>query len=108
VPDGEADELAALEARRAELYVQLSEVSDFRRGSLNAVYRKCGKPNCACAAPCSFPQFTRGPQVPRSADSFPSSTALSRASAARTLPQVGDDRLGDVTGKGKLVLGPRR
>ena len=51
MPDGEADELAALEARRAELYAQLSEVGDFRRGSLNAVYRKCGKPNCACAAP---------------------------------------------------------
>jgi hypothetical protein len=51
VPDGEADELAALEARRAELYAQLAEVGDFRRGSLNAVYRRCGKPNCACAAP---------------------------------------------------------
>ena len=51
MPDGEADELAALEARRAELYAQLAEVGDFRRGSLNAVYRKCGKPNCACAAP---------------------------------------------------------
>jgi hypothetical protein len=48
VPDGEAGEL---EARRAELYAQLAEVGDFRRGSLSAVYRKCGKPNCACAAP---------------------------------------------------------
>ena len=51
MPDGEADELAALEARRAELYAQLAEVGDFRRGSLNAVYRKCGKASCACAAP---------------------------------------------------------
>jgi hypothetical protein len=51
VPDGEAGELAALEARRAELYAQLAEVGDFRRGSLNAVYRRCGKANCACAAP---------------------------------------------------------
>ena len=24
---------------------------DFRRGSLNAVWRRCGKPNCACAQP---------------------------------------------------------
>jgi hypothetical protein len=24
---------------------------DFRRGSLNEVRRKCGKPGCACAAP---------------------------------------------------------
>ena len=51
MPDGEADEAAALEVRRAELYAQLSEVGDFRRGSLSAVYRRCGKPNCACAAP---------------------------------------------------------
>ena len=51
MPDGATGELEALEARRAELYAQLAEVGDFRRGSLNAVYRKCGKPNCACAAP---------------------------------------------------------
>ena len=30
---------------------QLSQVGDFRRGSLNVVCRKCGKPNCACAQP---------------------------------------------------------
>ena len=28
-----------------------ARVGDFRRGSLNEVRRKCGKPNCACAAP---------------------------------------------------------
>jgi hypothetical protein len=50
VPDG-PDELAELERRRAELYVELGQVGDFRRGSLNEVRRKCGKPNCACAAP---------------------------------------------------------
>jgi hypothetical protein len=50
VPDG-PDELAELERRRAELYVELARVGDFRRGSLNEVRRKCGKPNCACAAP---------------------------------------------------------
>ncbi|MGH3158657.1 MAG: DUF6788 family protein [Streptosporangiaceae bacterium] len=44
-------DLAALEARRARLYADLSQVGDFRRGALNAVRRKCGKPNCACAAP---------------------------------------------------------
>ena len=47
----EADELAGLERRREELYRQLGRVGDFRRGSLNEVRRKCGKPNCACAAP---------------------------------------------------------
>ena len=50
VPE-DADELAELERRRAELYAELARVGDFRRGSLNEVRRKCGKPNCACAAP---------------------------------------------------------
>jgi hypothetical protein len=49
VPDG-PDELAGLERRRAELYADLARTGDFRRGSLNEVRRKCGKPNCACAA----------------------------------------------------------
>jgi hypothetical protein len=50
VPDG-PDELAELERRRAELYQELERAGDFRRGSLNENWRKCGKPNCACAAP---------------------------------------------------------
>ena len=50
MPDG-PDELAELERRREELYRELGLVGDFRRGSLNEVRRKCGKPNCACAAP---------------------------------------------------------
>ena len=43
------DELAELERRRAELYAELGLVGDFRQGSLNESFRKCGKPNCACA-----------------------------------------------------------
>jgi hypothetical protein len=50
VPDG-PEELAELERRRAELYAELARLGDFRRGSLNEAFRKCGKPNCACAAP---------------------------------------------------------
>ena len=50
MPEG-ADELAELERRREELYRELGQVGDFRRGSLTAVRRKCGKPNCACASP---------------------------------------------------------
>jgi len=42
-------DLARLEARRAVLYAELARVGDFRRGSLNAVRRRCGKANCACA-----------------------------------------------------------
>jgi hypothetical protein len=50
VPD-DGDELAGLERRRAELLREVAGVGDFRRGSLSGVRRKCGKPDCACAAP---------------------------------------------------------
>lgn len=43
--------LAELEAERDRLYAQLAAVGDFRRGSVSANYRRCGKPNCGCAAP---------------------------------------------------------
>jgi len=48
MPEQPAD-LVELEAQRAELYRQLSEVGDFRRGNVSAVMRRCGKANCACA-----------------------------------------------------------
>lgn len=38
----------SLEKKRADLYKQLQEVGDCRRGSISVVYRKCGKKNCAC------------------------------------------------------------
>jgi hypothetical protein len=43
--------LPELEAERDRLYAQLSVVGDFRRGSVSENYRRCGKPNCACARP---------------------------------------------------------
>jgi hypothetical protein len=43
--------LPELEAERDRLYARLAAVGDFRRGSVTENYRKCGKPNCACAAP---------------------------------------------------------
>ena len=45
--------LPELEAERERLFAQLSAVGDFRRGSVTVTenYRKCGKPNCACAQP---------------------------------------------------------
>ena len=43
--------LAELEAERGRLFAQLAAVGDFRRGSVSENYRKCGKPNCGCAAP---------------------------------------------------------
>jgi hypothetical protein len=47
----EGPSLPELEAERERLYAQLSAVGDFRRGSVTENYRKCGKPNCACAQP---------------------------------------------------------
>src|SRR5260221_13797469 len=44
-------DLAWLERRRVELFGVISQGGDFRRGALNAVWRKCGKLNCACAQP---------------------------------------------------------
>ena len=41
--------LEALEERRRQLYGELAAVGDFRRGIISVNYRKCGKPNCACA-----------------------------------------------------------
>ena len=41
--------LADLQARRAQLYSDLAQTADFRRGTLTATYRRCGKANCACA-----------------------------------------------------------
>jgi hypothetical protein len=43
--------LGELEAERDRLYARLAEVGDFRRGSVSENWRKCGKPNCACARP---------------------------------------------------------
>ncbi len=44
-----APSLDELEALRAELCTALAGVGDFRRGSVTENYRRCGKPNCACA-----------------------------------------------------------
>jgi hypothetical protein len=43
--------LPELEAQRAQLFEQLLAVGDFRPGSVSENYRRCGKPNCACAQP---------------------------------------------------------
>jgi hypothetical protein len=43
--------LEELEQQRARLYEQLAATGDFRRGSISENYRRCGKPNCACAQP---------------------------------------------------------
>jgi hypothetical protein len=41
--------IEGLEKKREDLYRQLQETGDFRRGIISVIYRKCGKSNCACA-----------------------------------------------------------
>lgn len=41
----------SLEQRKKDLYQQLVSLGEFRRGTLSVNYRRCGKPNCACARP---------------------------------------------------------
>ncbi|HXL96718.1 MAG TPA: DUF6788 family protein [Streptosporangiaceae bacterium] len=43
--------LPELESKRAGLFARMAAVGDFRRGSISENYRRCGKPNCACAQP---------------------------------------------------------
>jgi hypothetical protein len=43
--------LEELEAERDRLFAELGRVGDFRRGSVSENWRRCGKPNCACARP---------------------------------------------------------
>jgi hypothetical protein len=45
------DEIKKLEAKRNNLYKKLSNIGDFRRGTISVNYRKCGKKNCACTKP---------------------------------------------------------
>ncbi len=41
--------LPALESERARLLEEISKLGDFRSGSITAMVRRCGKPNCHCA-----------------------------------------------------------
>lgn len=41
----------SVEQRKKDLCQQLASLGEFRRGTLSVNYRRCGKPNCACARP---------------------------------------------------------
>jgi hypothetical protein len=43
--------LAQLEKQRTELFRQITNLGDFRRGSITTTSGKCGKPTCHCAQP---------------------------------------------------------
>ena len=78
------DELATLEAARAELLDQFLGLGDLRPGSITAVVRRCGKPSCHCAKPNTpghDPQFrlTRRVAGKTVTETFPNPTALRKA-----------------------------
>lgn len=45
------DSLPELERRRADLLAQISQLGDFRPGSINSTQGRCGNPNCHCHKP---------------------------------------------------------
>ena len=45
------DSLAQLEKQRTELFRQITDLGDFRRGSVTPTSGKCGKPTCHCVQP---------------------------------------------------------
>jgi hypothetical protein len=42
------DSIQSLERRRSEIAQQISELGDFRPGSVTAIRKKCGKSTCCC------------------------------------------------------------
>lgn len=45
------DDLSALESTRTTVLRQISQLGDFRPGSINLAFRRCGKPSCHCSGP---------------------------------------------------------
>ena len=45
------NKLSEMEWRRADLYKEISNLGDFRAGSVGAIIRRCGKAGCRCAQP---------------------------------------------------------
>ena len=43
-------DIEQLEQTQERLYEELRSLGDFRRGTVSANYRKCGKSNCACVS----------------------------------------------------------
>jgi hypothetical protein len=46
-----ADSLPQLERRRSDLLAQISQLADFRPGSITSTQGRCGNPNCHCHKP---------------------------------------------------------
>lgn len=46
-----SDPFADLEQRRSGILTQITQLGDFRSGSITAIQGRCGKPNCHCHQP---------------------------------------------------------
>ena len=49
------ESLADLEQQRRAIFQRMTELPDFRTGSITATYGTCGKPNCRCHQPHQSP-----------------------------------------------------
>jgi len=47
----ERESLDELTEKKQEVLAEIAKLAPFRPGSLEHIYRKCGKPNCHCAKP---------------------------------------------------------
>lgn len=54
------DSLTELERRRADLLTQISQLGDFRPGSITSTQGRCGNPHCHCHKP---GEPTHGPNL---------------------------------------------
>lgn len=76
--------LAQLEQERDSLLMAMSELGDFRPGSITGMVRRCGKPTCHCAQP-DDPghgpnlRLTHKVQGKTISESLPSSSAVRKA-----------------------------
>ena len=75
--------LADLEVNRTKLLQQFLTLGDFRPGTVSAIPRRCGKPNCHCANPGGdgHPQFRllRKVEGKSVSESFSTPTAFRQA-----------------------------
>ena len=106
--------LPELMAERDRLFAQLGMVGDFRRGSVSENWRRCGKPNCACAAPehpGHGPRFLWNPVRGPAEDRRPSARGGRGGEGAprdRPARRVRDDGGADHRGEREDLRGPPR
>jgi hypothetical protein len=78
------DTLAPLEEQRAKIVREISELGDFRSGSITTIRGRCGKPACHCHRP-NHPghgphvRLTRKVEGKTVSETFPTPAALRKA-----------------------------